>query len=60
MLKKWKVKVELDAEFEIYAENFDDALSTAETEPWIENCTYVNIDIKEKVDEQDSNASTTH
>ena len=53
MLKKWKVKVELDAEFEIYAENFDDALSTAEAEPWIENCTYVNIDIQEKVDEQE-------
>lgn len=53
MDKKWKVRVEFDAEFEVIASNFDEALSIAEVEPWLDNCTYVNIDIQEKVDEQE-------
>lgn len=51
MAKKWKVHVELDADFEIEAETFDEALAIAESEPWLDNCTYVNVDVKEIRDE---------
>lgn len=60
MDKKWKVRVEFDAEFEVIASNFDEALSIAEAEPWLENCKYVNIDIKEHSDEQAPHTTTAN